>query len=212
MILAYGLFGFGYVITATFLIAIVRLTQNVHALEPWVWIIFGLAAIPSVSVWTWLGHRIGIFNAFALACALEALGVAASVEWVTMAGVCVATVLLGGTFMGITALGFVAGRTLSAGKPQQALGRMTASFSLGQIAGPVVAGFLSERLGDFRVASLIAAAALVAAAILSARTSWAVAAHARRQTVTTPEIETAPSAIPTSPQMVPDRVVRTARR
>ncbi|HET7884885.1 MAG TPA: YbfB/YjiJ family MFS transporter [Bradyrhizobium sp.] len=181
MILAYGLFGFGYVITATFLIAIVRLAANVNVLEPWVWIIFGLAAIPSVSVWGWLGQRIGIFNAFALACALEALGVAASVEWVTVPGIAVATLLLGGTFMGITALGFVAGRTLAAGNSQQALGRMTASFSLGQIAGPVVAGFLSERLGDFRLASLIAAAALVGAAALSARTSWLVAAHAVRQ-------------------------------
>ncbi len=136
MILAYGLFGFGYVITATFLIAIVRLSANLHVLEPWVWILFGLAAIPSVSLWNWLGRQIGIFNAFALACALEALGVAASVEWVTISGLCAATLLLGGTFMGITALGFVAGRTLSAGNPQQALGRMTASFSLGQIAGP----------------------------------------------------------------------------
>jgi predicted MFS family arabinose efflux permease len=181
MTIAYGLFGFGYVITATFLIAIVRLAANVHVLEPWVWIIFGLAAIPSVSLWSWLGQRIGVFNAFAIACALEALGVAASVEWVTMTGIAVATLLLGGTFMGITALGFVAGRTLAAGNSQQALGRMTASFSLGQIAGPVVAGFLSERLGDFRVASLIAAAALVAAAALSARTSWLVAAHAVRQ-------------------------------
>jgi len=181
MILAYGLFGFGYVITATFLIAIVRLATNVHILEPWVWIIFGLAAIPSVSVWGWLGRRIGIFNAFAAACALEALGVAASVEWVTIPGIVVATLLLGGTFMGVTALGFVAGRTLAPGNSQQALGRMTASFSLGQIAGPVVAGFLSERLGDFRVASLIAAAALVVASALSARTSWVVAAHADRQ-------------------------------
>src|SRR5271154_6639826 len=68
MILAYGLFGFGYVITATFLIAIVRLSHQVHVLEPWIWILFGLASIPSVSVWSWLGLRIGIFNAFALAC------------------------------------------------------------------------------------------------------------------------------------------------
>lgn len=181
MILAYGLFGFGYVITATFLIAIVRLGANVQVLEPWIWIIFGLAAIPSVSVWGWLGQRIGIFNAFAIACALEAVGVAASVEWVTIPGISVATLLLGGTFMGITALGFVAGRTLAAGNAQQALGRMTASFSLGQMAGPVVAGFLSERLGDFRVASLVATAALIAAAALSARTSWVVAAHNKRQ-------------------------------
>jgi predicted MFS family arabinose efflux permease len=177
MIVAYGLFGFGYVITATFLITIVRFSVEVRVLEPWIWTLFGLAAIPSVSVWSWLAQRIGIFHAFALACALEAIGVAASVEWVTIAGVCAAALLLGGTFMGITALGFMAARTLAAGRSQQALGLMTASFGVGQIVGPLLAGFLSERLGGFRVPSLIAAAALIIAAALSARTAQIVKPH-----------------------------------
>jgi predicted MFS family arabinose efflux permease len=178
IITAYGLFGFGYVITATFLVAIVRLTSEVRVLEPWVWTVFGLAAIPSVMVWGWLGKRIGILNAFAAACALEAVGVAASVEWVTIPGICLSALLLGGTFMGITVLGFMAGRMLSTGNPHRAFARMTASFSAGQMVGPTVAGFLSERFGDFRVASLIAAGALVIAAALAIRTSWVVAANA----------------------------------
>jgi predicted MFS family arabinose efflux permease len=175
MIVAYGLFGFGYVITATFLVAIVRLTDEVRVLEPWIWTLFGLAAIPSVTVWSWLGKRIGILNAFAAACAMEAVGVATSVEWVTIPGVCLSALLLGGTFMGITALGFMAGRMLSPGNPHRTFARMTASFSGGQMVGPTVAGFLSERLGDFRVASLIAAGALVVAAALAVKTSWAAA-------------------------------------
>src|SRR6202140_2071391 len=75
MIVSYGLFGFGYVITATFLVAIVRLTPEIRVLEPWVWTLFGLAAIPSVTVWGWVARRIGILNASAAACAIEALGV-----------------------------------------------------------------------------------------------------------------------------------------
>jgi predicted MFS family arabinose efflux permease len=193
MVVAYGLFGFGYVITATFLVAIVRLTEEVRVLEPWIWTLFGLAAIPSVTVWSWLGKRIGILNAFAAACAVEAIGVATSVEWVTIPGICLSALLLGGTFMGITVLGFMAGRVLSGGHPHRAFARMTASFSVGQMIGPTVAGFLSQWLGDFRVASLIAAAALVTAAILSARTSWIVGR-------------------PTSLQTAPDTADRTARR
>jgi predicted MFS family arabinose efflux permease len=175
---AYGLFGFGYVITTTFLVAIVRLTAEIRVLEPWIWILFGLAAIPSVAIWARLGQRIGAMNAFAVACLVEAIGVAASVEWVTITGVCFSALLLGGTFMGLTALGFIAARVLSAGNPHRAFGRMTASFGIGQMVGPTLAGFLSERLGDFRVASLIAAGALVAAAALAIRTSWVAAADA----------------------------------
>jgi predicted MFS family arabinose efflux permease len=176
MVVAYGLFGFGYVITTTFLVTIVRLTPEVRVLEPWIWILFGLAAIPSVSVWGWLAVRIGIMNGFAAACAIEAIGVAASVEWVTITGVCFSALVLGGTFMGITALGFMAARALSSGDHHQAFGRMTASFGIGQMVGPTLAGVLSEHLGNFRVASLIAAAALLAATVLALRVSAAAAA------------------------------------
>jgi MFS family permease len=181
MVVAYGLFGFGYIITATFLVAIVRLTNEVRVLEPWVWTMFGVAAIPSVTIWNWLGQRIGILNAFAAACVLEAVGVAASVEWVTIPGVSLSALLLGGTFLGITVLGFMAGRMLSIGNPHRTFARLTASFSGGQMVGPILAGFLSERFGDFRVASLIAAGALVVAAALAIWTSRAVAAHTGRQ-------------------------------
>jgi MFS family permease len=177
MVVAYGLFGFGYIIIATFLVAIVRLTNEVRVLEPWVWTLFGLAAIPSVTVWNWLGRRIGILNAFAAACAIEAVGVAISVEWVTIPGICLSALLLGGTFMGITVLGFMAGRMLSAGHPHRAFARMTASFSVGQMIGPTLAGFLSQLLVDFQVAFVIAASALIAAAMLSARTSWVASGH-----------------------------------
>jgi predicted MFS family arabinose efflux permease len=183
MVVAYGLFGFGYVITATFLVAIVRGADDVRVLEPWVWVLFGLAAIPSVAVWTRLGQRIGIMNAYGIACIIEAVGVAASVEWVTIPGVCVSALLLGGTFMGLTALGFMAARILSAENSHQALGRMTASFSIGQMVGPTLAGFLSEQSGSFRAPSLIAAAALLAAAGLAAWTSRA-AEHDRRAYLT----------------------------
>jgi predicted MFS family arabinose efflux permease len=180
MVVAYGLFGFGYVITATFLVTIVRLTAEIRVLEPWVWTIVGLAAIPSVTIWAALGKRIGIMNAFAVACVIEAVGVAASVEWVTIAGVCFSALVLGGTFMGLTALGFIAARALSAGDTHRSLGRMTTSFALGQMAGPTLAGFLSEQSGSFRPASLIAAAALIVAAALALWTSLMAAGSGNR--------------------------------
>ena len=167
MVTAYGLFGFGYVITATFLVAIVRQTPEIRPLEPWIWLLFGAAAVPSVALWVRLGQGMGLTRAFAIAAVVEAVGVAASVEWVSVAGVVLSGVLLGGTFMGLTALGLMIARQMSSDAPQRAVGRMTASFGLGQMIGPVLAGYLFEATGSFRAASLVAVVALLVAAGLA---------------------------------------------
>ncbi len=172
---AYFLFGFGYIITATFLVDIVRGSPRIAHLEPYVWIIVGLSAAPSVLLWTALGRRIGILKAYAIASLVEAVGVAASALWLQTSGVIVAALLLGGTFMGLTALGLIAAREDAAGDPRRHIALMTAAFSLGQILGPAFAGFAYDATGSLTMPSLIAVAALLVAAPLS------VAADTRRR-------------------------------
>lgn len=175
---AHGLFGFGYVITATFLVTMVRDTVAIRPLEPWIWVLVGMATIPSVPLWQRLGHRIGLLKAYAVACMVEAVGVAGSVEWSSPAGVALSAILLGGTFMGLTALGLMGARELAGSQPQRAIGLTTASFALGQMIGPTVAGILSEHTGSLRGPSLLAALALVIAAVLAVFTSIVDARHA----------------------------------
>lgn len=169
LVVGYGLFGFGYIITATFLVAIVRGTPTIRALEPVIWVVFGLAAAPSVLLWTRVANRSRIPAAFAIACLVEAVGVLASVLWQTAAGMFAAAVLVGGTFMGLTALGLVQARTLARGDPRRALALMTVAFGIGQIIGPYYAGAAAERLGSFTVPSITAVAALLLAAALVRR-------------------------------------------
>lgn len=166
LVLAYGLFGFGYIITATFLVALVRSSAEVRHFELAVWLIVGLAAAPSTAFWTWVGRRIGVFRAYAIASLIAASGVAASVLWLSAAGVFIASVFLGGTFMGLTALGLIGARTLSGGDVSRTLALTTAAFGLGQIVGPTFAGVLADSTGSFVVPSLVAAAGLVLAAAL----------------------------------------------
>ena len=165
--LAYGLFGFGYVITATFIVAIVRASPEARPFEPFVWMVVGLAAAPSVLVWNRFAGRIGALQAFAVGCLVEAAGVAASVLWVTPTGALFAAAALGGTFVGITALGLMAARTMTAGDPRRAVALMTVAFALGQIVGPLVAGYAYDWTGSFAPSSLAAAAALLLAAGLA---------------------------------------------
>jgi predicted MFS family arabinose efflux permease len=165
-VVAYGLFGFGYIVTATFLVAIVRDARHAPAFEPLVWLVVGLTAAPSVAGWTWTARRIGLGAAFALACVAEAAGVAASVMQAT-AAVLLGAALLGGTFMGLTALGLIGGRRLSPGDPRSTLAVMTAAFGLGQIVGPAFAGLVHDATGSFVLPSLVAAGTLLLGAALA---------------------------------------------
>ena len=110
LLASYTLFGFGYVITATFIVVIVRESATLRSLEPAVWTIVGLAGIPSVWAWTLLANRVGLFAAYAAACFAEAVGVATSVVATSIPLVIAAAILLGGTFMAITSLGLAGGR------------------------------------------------------------------------------------------------------
>ena len=167
LVTAYGLFGFGYVITAIFFVAIVRASLGSGNLETYIWLVVGLAAIPSVAAWTNLARRYGVTTIFAIACLVEALAVVASVLWISVPGLFVAAVLFGGTFMGITALGLVAARTLWVDESRRALAIMSAAFAFGQIIGPVVAGYGFDLTGSFLLPSLAAAAALCLSAALA---------------------------------------------
>ena len=167
LIVAYGLFGFGYVITATFISTQVRLSPVLQWLEPYVWLTVGLAGIPSVAVWGWIARRVGNGRGFALACLVEGVGVALSVLGSGAGAVLLAAALLGGTIMGITALGLVHARSLSSGDPRRAIALMTAAFGLGQMIGPSFAGFAYEAAQSFTLPTLAASAALIIAAALT---------------------------------------------
>ncbi len=166
LLLAYGLFGFGYVITATFIVDMVRGSSSLAHLEPYIWVLFGLSAAPSVALWTGLGRRWGVLRIYAVACVVEAVGVAASALWLHPASIVLSAVFVGGTFMGLTALGLVATRS-SGGDPRGRIALMTASFSFGQILGPAFAGYVYDATGSLAMPLLVAVAALVLAAILS---------------------------------------------
>lgn len=169
--ISYGLFGFGYVITATFISVMVRQTPAIAAIEPVVWLIVGLAAIPSVALWAWIGRRLGNPASIALACLAESAGVAATVLFDSAAAVLIGGALLGGTFMGITAVGMTTAREISlsggSGDPRRALGLIVAAFGAGQMIGPAFGGYIAEITGSFTVPTLVASGTLVVAAALA---------------------------------------------
>ena len=165
LIASYFLEGLGYVVTGTFLVAIAKQMPALGGAAEVLWIAVGLAGVPSTLLWSRIAQRWGAPRALVAAHLVQAAGIALPLLsgslWVAL----VAAVFFGGTFMGITAVivGF-GGRTSA--RPARMIGLLTAAFGLGQMIGPVIAGWLAEHQGGFDGALALAAGAVVLGAVL----------------------------------------------
>ncbi|WP_293959984.1 YbfB/YjiJ family MFS transporter [Sneathiella sp.] len=166
LILSYFLLGFGYIITATFLSTLVRQLPDVQWMQSYIWLIVGLAAMPSVAFWSWVSRRVGNRRSYSFAGFAMAMGVTASVLGDGPIVLSLAAILLGGTFMGMTALGLVEARNMVPDHARQILAVMTLAVGIGQIVGPIFAGFVHGVFGNFVMASLMAATGIIIASLM----------------------------------------------
>ena len=168
LVALYGLAGFGYIITATFLPVIARQALPGSSWPDFFWPLFGLAIIPGALI----GARAPLHwdNRLLLAAAyaLQALGVLLSVAWPTIAGFALGSLLLGMPFTAITLFAMRDARRLRGNAAAGLIGYATASYGVGQIIGPLFAAPLAQRTGSFQVPLLVAAAALALGAALFA--------------------------------------------
>jgi MFS family permease len=157
---AYFLEGLGYIVTATFLVAIIAMTPGLEAFAPYSWVAVGLAAVPSTILWPYLARRIGNKRALLAAFALQVAGILVSRHATSILEVLFAAVSFGGTFLGIVALTLAEGSVRMGREGRRAAAFLTASFSVGQMLGPVVAGMLADRVDGFALPLLLAAASV----------------------------------------------------
>ncbi|ASY63901.1 Transporter, MFS superfamily [Sinorhizobium sojae CCBAU 05684] len=156
--LTYGFFGFGYVITATFLVAMAREAGGGEFLA---WLLTGASAALSVQLWRFAVPRFGLAGVYAIGLLVEAAGLVLAVSLPGSLAPLVGGLMLGLTFMMITAYGLQIGRRLAPESPRRALAFMTATFGVGQIIGPLAAGWLAEWTGSFTLPTLVAAFVLL---------------------------------------------------
>ncbi len=158
---AYFCLGLGYVIDATYLPTLVRGLPALHGFGTLAWLVVGLAAAPSNPFWEKVAQRIGRPRTLVIAFVLQAIGLMVPLLWASVPGVIIAAVALGGTFMGITALGLGQARAISGAHAGRAVGLMTAAFGLGQIFGPPLAGALVGKDGSFLWPTVLASLVLL---------------------------------------------------
>lgn len=180
--LAYGLAGFGYIITATFLPVIAR-----HAMPGTVWAdLFWPILGAGVAVGAWLATRVGMHHdnrrMMMVLYTLQAAGVGVAALWPTVAGFALSSLLVGLPFTALVSFAMREARRLWGTRASKLIGLMTAAYAIGQIAGPPLATALVVRTGGFAASLGVAALALLAGAViyLWMWRTWPVGGHTPR--------------------------------
>ncbi|MFC0275023.1 YbfB/YjiJ family MFS transporter [Metabacillus herbersteinensis] len=160
LIAAYGLEGLGYIVTGTFIVSIAEKTSSFSSDATLVWMVVGLAAVPSCIIWSSLAKKWGYVKSLVFAMTIQSVGIAMPVLWMSQTGLVISALLFGATFMGITTLTTTFARQMSPSNSSQIIGHLTAIYAVGQMIGPTIAGILSSFTRDYN-AALIGAASVV---------------------------------------------------
>jgi predicted MFS family arabinose efflux permease len=168
--LAYGLAGFGYIITATFLPVIARAALPGSAWIDLFWPIFGLGVMAGALLATRLPQGGDLRVRLGVCYALQALGIGASLWSPSLAGFTVGSLLLGMPFTAITFFAMQEVRRLRPATAASFIGLLTAAYGVGQILGPPLVALLlrhtASTTAGFTLSLKVAAATLLLGAAL----------------------------------------------
>ncbi len=158
---AYFCAGFGYVVSVTFIVAIVNHLPDLAGWGNLVFLAIGVGAAPACFNWDLIARRTGDLNALILAAVLQIVGILLPVLvpglWAAMLG----SLLFGGTFIGMVSLVLsMAGRYYPT-MPAKMMGKMTLSYGVAQIIGPAVTGMIGARFGSYNAGLYVAAGIMV---------------------------------------------------
>jgi MFS family permease len=168
LVAIYGLAGFGYIVTATYLPLLVK--EALPQLNPvHIWAAFGLGAVPSCFLWHWLHHKLGTRLSLAVNLLVQAIGVVLPALDASALTFVASALLVGGTFVGTVTIAMPAAKRVARTVRFNIMATMTAAYGVGQIVGPLVSGALFARTHSFDLPLAAAAAGLAVAALLTFR-------------------------------------------
>jgi predicted MFS family arabinose efflux permease len=164
---AYFLFGVGYIVYMTFVMAWLREMHLGNAAATGVWLVLGLAAMASGYAWRNIMARWWPAHTFAATCVCTAVGTALPLLSNSLAMLLVSAVLVGGSFfMTPGSMMALARRTLPPSQWAKAMNLFTFIFAIGQGVGPVVAGSIADTYG-LNLAMAAGAATLILSGLLA---------------------------------------------
>ncbi len=161
MVAMYFCAGFGYVISATFIVAILDKLPFLADKGGWVWVIVGLAAAPSSFAWDRIARARGEIAALLLAFGLQTVSIVLPALTANLALNLLSAVLYGGTFVGIVSLTLTLIGRRFPDNPAKAMARLTLSYGVSQMAAPALAGYIAASTGSYRGALMLTAAVML---------------------------------------------------
>ena len=143
--LAYGLAGFGYIVTATFLPVIARAVLPGSGWLDMFWPLFGLGVMVGALLATRVRPNWDLRWMLAACYAVQALGIAVSLWSPSLAGFAIGSLLLGIPFTAITFFAMQEVRRLRPATASSFIGLLSATYGVGQILGPPMVAVLLKR-------------------------------------------------------------------
>ncbi|WP_042346556.1 YbfB/YjiJ family MFS transporter [Bacillus massiliigorillae] len=172
LIIAYGLQGFGYIVTATFIVEIVHSIPSLQSFSSYTWVLVGIAAIPSTFLWISIMNKHNAVYTLCFAFVLQIIGVVLPVFSQSILSIFVAAILFGLTFMGITTMSTAYARQLSPTNSHKVIGIITSVYAFFQMIGPTIGGSLASYTGNFKLALLLAGGLEVMSIIILLTGKW----------------------------------------
>ncbi len=164
--LAYFCAGIGYVVSATFIVAIVDHMPGLQGKGTLVFFVIGIAAAPSCIAWDLIARRTGKLNALILASSLQVVGILMPVFFGGLLSAIAGALLFGGTVMGIVSLVLTMAGQYYPTRPAKMMGKMTLSYGAAQILGPAFTGSMAVHLGSYASGLYLAAGFMIAGTLV----------------------------------------------
>ena len=166
MLASYFCAGYGYVISATFIVTIVERMPGLSGSGNLSFIMLGLAATPAVLLWDLIARKTGYLKAIMLALILQAVSILLPLWFSALTAVLLSAALFGATFVGVVSLVLTMAGRLYPSKPAKLMGKMTLAYGSAQVIAPALTGYLAETTGQYDIGLYLAAGFVALGAIL----------------------------------------------
>ncbi|WP_213995346.1 YbfB/YjiJ family MFS transporter [Arsukibacterium sp.] len=168
MLASYFCAGYGYVISATFIVTIVERMPGLTGSGNLSFIVLGLAAAPAVLLWDFIARKTGYLKAIMLALLAQMLAILLPLWFSSLTVVLLSAALFGATFIGVVSLVLTMAGRLYPSKPAKLMGKMTLAYGSAQVIAPALTGYLAEVSGYYTLGLYLAAGFVGLGALLIA--------------------------------------------